>query len=58
MGAYKQFLSSDIVVTPLELNKSFNFQGAAALSGSDVGIDRLLGSYNRSKWSSISKTSL
>jgi hypothetical protein len=43
MGAYKQFLSSDIVVTPLELNKSFNFQGAAALSGSDVGIDRLLG---------------
>lgn len=43
MGAFKQFLSSDIVVTPLELNKSFNFQGAAALTGSNVGIDRYLG---------------
>ena len=28
MGAYKQFLASDIVVTPLELNKAFNFEGA------------------------------
>jgi len=43
MGAYKQFLASDIVVTPLELNKSFNFSGSAALTGSNVGIDRLLG---------------
>ena len=43
MSAYKQFLASDIVVTPLELNKSFSFQGAAALTGSNVGIDRLLG---------------
>ena len=43
MGAFKQFLSSDIVVTPLELNKSFNFKGAAALTGSNVGIDRYLG---------------
>jgi hypothetical protein len=43
MGAFKQFLSSDIVVTPLELNKSFNFQGTAALTGSNVGIDRFLG---------------
>jgi hypothetical protein len=43
MGAYKQFLASDIVITPLELNKSFSFQGAAALTGSNVGIDRFLG---------------
>ena len=43
MGAFKQFLSSDVVVTPLELNKSFNFQGAATLTGSNVGIDRFLG---------------
>lgn len=43
MGAYKQFLASDIVVTPLELNKSFSFTGAAALTGSNVGIDRFLG---------------
>ena len=26
MGAYKQFLSSDVVITPFEVNKSFNFQ--------------------------------
>jgi hypothetical protein len=43
MGAYKQFLASDIVITPLELNKSFNFEGASALTSSVVGIDRYLG---------------
>ena len=43
MGAYKQFLASDIVVTPLTLNKSFNFTGAAAFTASNVGIDRYLG---------------
>jgi len=43
MGAYKQFLASDIVVTPFTVNKSFTFQGIAALTGSNVGIERLLG---------------
>ena len=43
MGAYKQFLASDIVITPLEVNKSFTFEGAAALTSSVVGIDRYLG---------------
>jgi hypothetical protein len=43
MGAYKQFLASDIVVTPFEVNKAFNFEGAAALTASGVGIDRFLG---------------
>ena len=43
MGAFKQFLASDIVVTPLTVNKSFTFKGAAALTGSNVGIDRFLG---------------
>ena len=43
MGAYKQFLASDIVITPLELNKSFNFEGASALTSSVVSIDRYLG---------------
>lgn len=43
MGAYKPFLASDIVITPLELNKSFNFKGAAALTASNVGVDRFLG---------------
>lgn len=43
MGAYKQFLSSDIIVTPFEVNKGFTFTGAAALTGSNIGIDRYLG---------------
>ena len=43
MGVYKPFLASDIVITPLELNKSFNFSGSAALTGSTVGINRFLG---------------
>ena len=42
MGAYKQFLASDIVTAPLTVNKDFTFQGNA-LTGSDVGIERLLG---------------
>ena len=43
MTAFKQFLSSDLIVTPFEVNKGFSFVGAAALTGSDVGIDRFLG---------------
>jgi len=43
MSAYKQFLSSDIIVTPFEVNKGFSFEGAAALTGSNVEIDRFLG---------------
>jgi len=43
MGAYKQFLTSDIIITPFEVNKSFTFQGAAALTASVVSIDRFLG---------------
>jgi hypothetical protein len=43
MSAYKQFLSSDIIVTPFEVNKSFTFTGANQLTGSIVGIDRFIG---------------
>jgi len=43
MGAYKQFLASDIVVTPFEVNKSFTFQGSASLLDPNVSIERLLG---------------
>jgi hypothetical protein len=43
MSAYKQLLASDIIVTPFEVNKGFSFRGAAAFTGSDVGIDRFLG---------------
>ena len=42
MGAYKQLLASDIIVTPLEVNKLFTFYGNE-LTGSNVGIDRYLG---------------
>lgn len=42
MAAYKQFNSQDIIISPLEINKGFSFQGNA-LTGSDVGIDRFLG---------------
>ena len=42
MAAFKQFNSQDIIISPLEINKGFSFQGNA-LTGSDVGIDRFLG---------------
>jgi len=43
MSAYKQFLTSDIIITPFEVNKSFTFQGASELTASNVFIDRFLG---------------
>ena len=43
MSAFKQFLTSDITVTPFEVNKSFYFKGGNALTGSNVSIDRFLG---------------
>ena len=41
MSVYKPFTTSDIVLSPFEVNKSFTFQGAAALTGS--GVDRFIG---------------
>tara|TARA_R110001599_G_scaffold284816_2_gene486974 strand:+ start:1266 stop:2150 length:885 start_codon:yes stop_codon:yes gene_type:complete len=41
MSIYKPFTTSDIVLSPFEVNKSFTFQGAAAVTGS--GIDRFIG---------------
>ena len=43
MNAYKQFLASDLIVSPFEVNKSFTFKGANELTGSNVGIDRFQG---------------
>jgi len=43
MSAYKQFLASDIIVTPFEVNKEFTFYGGNALTDSNVSIDRFLG---------------
>lgn len=42
MGAYKQFLSEDIIITPFEVNKGFTFLGNQ-LTGSNININRFLG---------------
>ena len=42
MSAYKQFLASDIIITPFKVNKEFTFYGNE-LTGSTVSIDRFLG---------------
>ena len=43
MSAFKQFLTSDIIVTPFKVSKGFYFEGSNSLTGSYVQIDRLLG---------------
>ncbi len=43
MSVYKQFKSSDYIVTPFKVNKSFTFKGANEFTSSNVGIDRFLG---------------
>ena len=41
MSAYKQFLASDIIVSPFEVNKGFSFKQSEW--GTNVQIDRFLG---------------
>lgn len=48
MSVYKSFTTSDIIVTPFEVNKSFSFKGGE-LTGSNVGIDRYFGQNIQSK---------
>ena len=36
MGAFKQFLSTDVTVVPFVVNKSFHFEGTASLSASGI----------------------
>ena len=43
MAAYKQFNAQDIIVSPLEVNKSFTFAGDYELSASNVDVNRFLG---------------
>ncbi len=43
MSAYKQFNSQDLIISPFEVNKSFYYEGNAALIQPDVEIDRFLG---------------
>ena len=42
MSIYKPFLTTDVVVSPFNVNKQFSFIGAANLTGSG-GIDRYIG---------------
>ncbi len=41
MGAFKQFLSTDVTVVPFVVNKSFSFAGSASCA--EVGIQRYIG---------------
>lgn len=43
MSTFKPFITSDVVVTPFKVNKTFTFTGASALTASNVGIDRFYG---------------
>ena len=43
MGAFKQLLTTDVIITPFEVNKGFAFYGVNELTGSSVSIDRFLG---------------
>jgi hypothetical protein len=38
MSAYKQFLSTDIIVSPLVVNKSFSFEGSASFAINGIGL--------------------
>ena len=38
MGAFKQFLSTDIIVSPLVVNKSFSFEGSASFTDNGIGL--------------------
>ena len=38
MGAFKQFLSTDVIVSPLVVNKSFSFEGSASFTTNGIGI--------------------
>lgn len=42
MSVFKPFITSDVIVSPFEVNKSFTFQGNE-LTGSNVEIDRYIG---------------
>jgi hypothetical protein len=42
MSVYKSFITSDVIVSPFKVNKSFTFTGNE-LTGSNVQIDRFLG---------------
>jgi len=51
MSVYKPFITSDVVVSPFEVNKSFTFKGTASFSQPNVSIDRFIGqNINSTLW--------
>ena len=56
MSIFKPFITSDVIVSPFKVNKSFTFTGNE-LTGSNVQIDRFLGiNITSSLWISGSNT--
>ena len=56
MSVFKPFITSDVIVSPFKVNKSFTFTGNE-LTGSNVQIDRFLGkNITASLWVSGSNT--
>jgi hypothetical protein len=43
MAVFKTLNSQDILISPLQVNKHFYFEGDTALTSSNVGVDRYLG---------------
>jgi hypothetical protein len=43
MAVFKTLNSQDVIISPLKVSKNFSFEGASALTASNVGIDRFLG---------------
>jgi hypothetical protein len=43
MSVFKPFLTTDTVISPFEVNKSFTFKGDSELTSSNVNIDRYIG---------------
>lgn len=43
MAAFKTLNAQDILISPLEVNKGFYFEGATELTSSNISIDRYLG---------------
>ncbi len=56
MGIYKQFLAQDIIITPFKVNKNFMFTGSHTLTGSNVGIERLIGTNLTGTFNSLDPT--
>jgi len=53
MSVFKPFITSDVVVSPFEVNKSFTFQGTASFSQPNVSIERHIGkNITASLWTS------